>query len=351
MNQVQTPVKISICIPQYNRSAYLVASLKYIEQQTYEHIEVVISDDCSTDDTEAVIQSIQKSYRYPIIYHRFQENAGYDRNTRKSLELATGQYCFILGNDDTLNKKDDIAFLVNFLQENGYPEIGFCNSCEYINENEVQARASSNSVIGSSEAIALNYYSSFSFIAGIIMKRASFMAINTDKADKSIYFQLYLCTLLILKGGRLFTIERPLVKSHIYIGGKEANSYKDTLPHSWKDFKTLDGGLPNFSYVTMMAFEDAGLNAQHAYYKMIQRIYSRTYPYWLLNYRMNNSFIGAVGLVKGLQLKVFKRIANIPVLKRIQLMGYYLFFSLAGLITPIFLFKKFQQKLYLSGKA
>lgn len=40
-------MKISICIPQYNRIAFLLKNLEYIAKQTYSNIEVVISDDCS----------------------------------------------------------------------------------------------------------------------------------------------------------------------------------------------------------------------------------------------------------------------------------------------------------------
>ena len=51
-------MKISICIPQYNRINYLLRSLSIIEQQTYEEIEIVISDDFSSDDTEEKIKSL-----------------------------------------------------------------------------------------------------------------------------------------------------------------------------------------------------------------------------------------------------------------------------------------------------
>lgn len=44
-------MKISICIPQYNRIEYLLKSLRIIEEQTYPNIEISISDDCSSDDT------------------------------------------------------------------------------------------------------------------------------------------------------------------------------------------------------------------------------------------------------------------------------------------------------------
>ncbi len=61
-------MKLSICIPQYNRINYLLESLLIIEDQTYPNIEIVISDDCSTDDTEERIKSLIPRHKYPIIF-------------------------------------------------------------------------------------------------------------------------------------------------------------------------------------------------------------------------------------------------------------------------------------------
>src|SRR5687768_4143004 len=141
-------MRISICIPQYNRIDLLLRSLKNIEHQTYDDIEIVISDDCSTDNTQEEILELQKKYRYPINYFRFEKNEGYDRNYRKSIELATGQYCFIIGNDDTLYGNDSIQWLAAFLRDNNYPDIGYCNYIEDGNNDVVVRRAIKTAVQG-----------------------------------------------------------------------------------------------------------------------------------------------------------------------------------------------------------
>src|SRR6266850_5312706 len=116
-------MKISICFPQYNRIEYLLKSLEIISCQTYGEIEVCISDDCSTDNTIGEIEKLRLRYKYPIVLDKFDRNQGYDRNLRRSMELATGDYCFTLGNDDTLNDIGCIERLVNFLTVNNKPEI------------------------------------------------------------------------------------------------------------------------------------------------------------------------------------------------------------------------------------
>ena len=111
-------MKISICIPQYNRIQYLLKSLRQIELQEYTDIEIVISDDGSTDDTESEIKKLQLNYKYPVIFSKNEKNLGYDRNYRRSMELATGDYCIVIGNDDTIYQPGSMALLAGFLKEN-----------------------------------------------------------------------------------------------------------------------------------------------------------------------------------------------------------------------------------------
>ena len=92
-----------------------------IAEQTYKNIEVVVSDDCSTDDSERVLSSIQASFPFPLVYERQISNIGYDANLRRSLELATGDYLFVLGNDDALVDHQSIDELVSFISRAGSP--------------------------------------------------------------------------------------------------------------------------------------------------------------------------------------------------------------------------------------
>ena len=109
-------MKISICIPQYNRIELLLKGLRVIEKQEYHDIEVVISDDCSQDDTIVQIKKLKDSYKYPIILGTSDVNMGYDRNYRKCIELSNGDYAIVIGNDDTLFNSDAISYLVKFLE-------------------------------------------------------------------------------------------------------------------------------------------------------------------------------------------------------------------------------------------
>src|SRR5919204_2898541 len=93
---------LSICIPTYNRAHLLEVSLRYLAPQAAEfssEVELIVSDNCSTDNTPGVVAQAQ---RYaPIRYHRNGENIGAARNVLVLTdELALGEFCWILGDDD-----------------------------------------------------------------------------------------------------------------------------------------------------------------------------------------------------------------------------------------------------------
>lgn len=91
---------LSICIPTYNRKDCLIQCLdSIVHQAIFSDIEVVISDNASSDGTDKIIG--QYTTKYPnIVYSRNEENIGFDRNMLKVVSLASGKYCLFIGDDD-----------------------------------------------------------------------------------------------------------------------------------------------------------------------------------------------------------------------------------------------------------
>ncbi len=339
-------MKISICIPQYNRIEFLLKSLRIIEDQTYENIEICISDDCSTDDTVEKIAELSKTYKYPIIFHKFSENMGYDRNYRKCIEIGTGDYAFVIGNDDSINGNTSIQELVQFLIENNYPDIGFANMLEERTGGTVIKRAMNTQVLGTGPEAAIKYYSCFVFVGGLIYKRDTFLKYNTSIHDGSVFSQLYLSVFLICNGATLFSIKEPIVIKDILLNGTFRHSYRDRIAKKWSKFRVVNAGLPSVMHVVISGLRDAGLLEQHHIYKIFRRVYLITYPQWILDYKENNALPEAVGIFVG--LNPFKnndfKLLNIP--NRVIIFCLYITTSIVAFITPIFLYKKVKQRLY-----
>jgi len=123
---------LTIGIPTYNGAKHIketldsiVAQIKGIEQE----IEIVISDNASTDETPQIIKEYQS--QYPIIrYFRNEENLGFDKNLDLLFRRAQGKYVWILGDDDVI-LSHGIKKVFNVIEE--HPDVAaiFVNWSNY----------------------------------------------------------------------------------------------------------------------------------------------------------------------------------------------------------------------------
>lgn len=118
---------LSICIPTYNRAHYLKDCLISIQTQFDENkdlldlVEVVISDNASTDNTKEVAQSYAPIFNN-FLYVSSEKNVGFDLNIVNVITNATGKYCWYLADDDVLIN-GSIDYIVKKLQTNEYDVI------------------------------------------------------------------------------------------------------------------------------------------------------------------------------------------------------------------------------------
>ena len=104
----------SICMISYNQERYIADAVRGALNQTFEPIEIVISDDCSTDNTFDIIKNTIKEYRGPhhIILNRNISNLGIAANRSVAFSLATGDW--IVSQDcDDISLPDRIRIIDN----------------------------------------------------------------------------------------------------------------------------------------------------------------------------------------------------------------------------------------------
>lgn len=99
--------KISICIPTLNRGSYIGETLENIVSQLEEGVEIVIVDGGSTDNTEEVVTAFQRKcpdirYIKKDSLEKKPSNEGFDRDCNQAVEMATGEYCWLMTDDDLL---------------------------------------------------------------------------------------------------------------------------------------------------------------------------------------------------------------------------------------------------------
>src|SRR5258708_7801685 len=92
---------VSIGLPTYNGEKRIVSTLKSILNQNYPNLEVIISDNCSSDNTETVCSELSK-INQAVHYFRQKENIGIIPNFKFVLSKASGDFFMWIADDDSL---------------------------------------------------------------------------------------------------------------------------------------------------------------------------------------------------------------------------------------------------------
>ncbi len=129
-----TTPKLSICIPTYNRAKTLRETLESILPQVEKNpkVEIVISDNASTDNTADLCREFQD--RYPIIrYCPNSKNVGFDGNIVACVEKARGEYVSYFSDDDLSPPGTFFAIMRHLEQDN--PTILRINEQPFFHDN------------------------------------------------------------------------------------------------------------------------------------------------------------------------------------------------------------------------
>ncbi len=107
---------VSVIMPSYNTAVYIGNSIKSVLEQTYTNLELIIVDDCSTDDSLEIIRSFSDS-RIKLLCTDKNSGAAVARNY--ALREANGKWIAFLDSDDTweLNK---LERQIQFMKDNDY---------------------------------------------------------------------------------------------------------------------------------------------------------------------------------------------------------------------------------------
>lgn len=108
---------VSIITPSYNTAKYIQETIESVLAQTYTNWEMIIVDDCSSDNTDEVVKPYLKDSR--IRYFKNEKNSGAAVTRNKALREAKGKWIAFLDSDDLWMPKK-LERQIKFMEENGY---------------------------------------------------------------------------------------------------------------------------------------------------------------------------------------------------------------------------------------
>jgi len=93
-------MRISIAMATYNGARYLKAQLQSFTDQTRHPDELIITDDCSTDEIETIVRDFAQTAPFKVLFSRNEQNLGYCGNFNAALMKTTGGLVFLSDQDD-----------------------------------------------------------------------------------------------------------------------------------------------------------------------------------------------------------------------------------------------------------
>lgn len=111
-------MKLSILLITYNQSKYIEQCLDSISMQKAEiEIEIVVADDCSTDNTAAIIRQYAERSLFKFIFLPTTNNLGFVKNYQRAFNACTGNYIAVMEGDDYWTDPSRLTKHVQFLEQ------------------------------------------------------------------------------------------------------------------------------------------------------------------------------------------------------------------------------------------
>jgi glycosyltransferase involved in cell wall biosynthesis len=110
------PPLVSIVMPAYNAGKYISQAIESVIQQSFTRWELIIVDDCSSDNTDKIVKNIKDSR---IVYLKNEKNMGAAVSRNRALREAKGKWIAFLDSDD-LWKENKLEKQIKFMKDNNY---------------------------------------------------------------------------------------------------------------------------------------------------------------------------------------------------------------------------------------
>jgi glycosyltransferase involved in cell wall biosynthesis len=340
----------SVCIPQFNRSSFLLQSLNRLQEQTGADFEVCISDGGSTDGRAQEIVGFLRNSGISYQYEVQKKPAPYDQNLRAAIGLASGRYCFLLGNDDMLAAKMTLQHVGQIVETHRFPEVVVTNYRELSTGRDFR-RVLKTDVIGKGIETAISNFRNYSFVSGILLGRQLAQKCATEKWDGSEMYQTFLATRILADGGRLLGIADTVVLKDIQIEGERVDSYA-RRERAVGPIKVRPLPLAQLGRVVMDALSPhiSSKDINRVARKVFRQLLLFTYPPWLIEYRRIQSWRYAAGVALGMRPRNILKGLPIDWSSKVYLRLLYGVVTLAGLLFPVSLFERIKPRLHRFAK-
>lgn len=240
---------LSILIPTYNRSSFLMKNLYLLEKQILSnHLEkevnIIVSNNMSSDNTNEVVCQFKNQTLIDLKYYVQNCNIGLERNLLFVLSIASSTWVMLLGDDDYLDEN----YLVNVIQNIKANSNLCCIVPNYIGVDQDSGKVIYERESNAVKAYYLGGYESclrLSWMAhqlsGLVFIRRDLFEEYTSRKLSNLYPQIFMLSFNLLRGDALYLPEYPVRVTHVSQDRKDWNYGEDGLMNDiCENYKKLD---------------------------------------------------------------------------------------------------------------
>jgi len=330
----------SICIPQYNRTDFLIKALATFKEQEFKDFEICIYDDNSNDDgmDKAIDYLGNSNMNYS--YFRSKNNGKYDVSLRGSIDLSNGKYVLLMGNDDGLMNSKTLKLIHKNIENYDNVSVVVTNYIELTTGEKVM-RIPETKSYGSGPLSAASFFRNYAFVSGIVLNGNNARELSTNRLDGSEMYQMYLATSIVSMGGKILGIKDICIQKDLQIQGQEVDSYQRHAKARKCSLNSIKLPMSRIFEVITAGIESMpdGRKKEECLFLIAIQLYKYTYPYWIIEYRRVQSWCYSFGIYRALSpSNVINQIYQFSLYNKFRLTTSYLLRGVAGFLMPIFIF-------------
>ncbi|MFW7410996.1 glycosyltransferase family 2 protein [Vagococcus fluvialis] len=221
---------VSIIMPAYNAGKFIKEAINSVQKQNYNNWELLVCDDCSTDNTVRIVESIKKlDSRIKLL--KLEENSGAAIARNTSIEKAKGVYIAFLDSDDLWNTTK-LRKQIEFMMKN---DVYF--TCTYYKKiNSVGSDL--NTIVKYKERVTYN---------GLLLNCPgnSTVIYNSEVLGKFYISDLkkrndYLMWIQVIKASEFLNCYPEVLSSHRLISGSLSNKKSKLIKYHWHIYRRVE---------------------------------------------------------------------------------------------------------------
>ena len=211
--------KLTLAVPTYNGQKYidqcLDSILCQIDSTNSAQVEILVVDNCSTDNTPAIVKNYIKNNGKLIAYQAHSKNLGYDRNIASLFEFAEGEFVHIIADDDILNE-NFVSTILSIICK--HPELGILLSNFEIYNSKMDEAIHQLSLTDedqyytTAEDFLLNAKGRFGLVSSLTIKKEAWNRANPEKGIGTQYIHVY-ALFSIIQTYPSFIITAPMLRA------------------------------------------------------------------------------------------------------------------------------------------